>query len=318
MMTGRRRTQVTGLGVRAEEHRFRGQAAVRLTAGPLSATFVPTLGLTGVSLRHHGGEHVALPGGLDALRGGHTTGLPLLAPWANRLSGRSYRAAGVTVDLDGLPLSVDDNGLPIHGFLVGRPDWSVDRLWTRGDTARLRASTTVDGPAFPFPHRIEVTAIASESRLLVDTTIVPTGRRAVPIAFGWHPYLRLPGAPRSRWRLRLPSRRHLTLDPLGIPTGISHPEPAEADPIGRRTFDDGYELGRVHRLGIENDDGRSIELHCGDGYPFAQVWVPPGKTFVALEPMAAATNALVDRTAPLVARADTFTASFSLTLDHAG
>ncbi len=307
---------MTGVGVRAEERRFRGEPAVELTAGPLSATFAPGLGMAGVSLRHRGGEHLSLPGGLDALRAGHTTGLPLLAPWANRLSGRIYRAAGVTVDLDGLPLSVDDNGLPIHGFLVGRPDWSVDRLWTSGDTARVRASTEVDGPAFPFPHRIEVTAVASESRLRVDTTIEPTGRRRVPVAFGWHPYLRLPGAPRHRWRLRLPSRRHLALDATGIPTGATTPEPAEADLIGRRTFDDGYRLTRVRRLVIEHDEGRSLELRCGVGYPFAQVWVPPGKPFVALEPMAAATNALVDGTAPVVRRGDRFAASFALVLDR--
>ena len=36
-------------------------------------------------------------------------------------------------------------------------------------------------------------------------------------SFGWHPYLRLPGAPRSDWRLRLPARRHLTLDDRGHP-----------------------------------------------------------------------------------------------------
>jgi aldose 1-epimerase len=307
---------MSGAGVRAEERRFRGEPAVELTAGPLSAVFAPGLGMTGVSLRHRGGEHLALPGGLDALRGGHTTGLPLLAPWANRLSRRTYRAAGVTVDLARLRLHVDDHGLPIHGFLVGRPAWSVEQLTTRGDTARVRASTDVDAPAFPFPHRIEVTAVASETQLRVDTKIVPTGRRAVPIAFGWHPYLRLPGASRNRWRLCLPARRHLALDRFGIPTGESTSEPREAELIGRRTFDDGYAFRRDRRLVIENDDGRSIELRCGAGYPCAQVWVPPGKPFVALEPMAAPTNALVDRTAPVVRRGDAFTATFVLTLDR--
>jgi len=258
--------------------------------------------MTGVSLRHRGGEHLALPGGLDALRAGHTGGLPLLAPWANRLSQWSYRAAGVSVDLTGQPLGVDDNGLPIHGFLVGKPGWTVDRLTTRGDAARLRVSLEVDAPAFPFPHRIEVTVVATEAQLRVDTTVVPTGRRSVPIALGWHPYLRLPGAPRSQWRLRLPARRHLELDPGGIPTGDSAPEGAEADVIGNRTFDDGYAVGRDRRFAIEHEGGRSLELRCGAGYPFAQVWVPRGRPFVALEPMAAPTNALVDRKAPVVSR----------------
>ena len=68
-------------------------------------------------------------------------GLPLLAPWANRLSGRRLPVGpGEPVDLDGVRLPVDDNGLPIHGLLVGRPGWTVDRLTTRGETARLRAS----------------------------------------------------------------------------------------------------------------------------------------------------------------------------------
>ena len=270
--------------------------------------------MTGVSLRYRGGEYLALPGGLDALRSGQTGGLPLLAPWANRLSERRYRAADVTVPLDGLDLPVDDNGLPIHGFLVGAPGWSVDRLSTRGDSARLRASITVDAPAFPFPHRIEITAVVRAPVLRVDTTIVPTGRRSVPIAFGWHPYLRLPDGARRSWLLRLPARRHLALDDRGIPTGDVGPEAAESAVIGSRTFDDGYALGRDRRLAIVGDTGHGVEMRGGTNYPFAQVWVPRGKTFVALEPMAAATNALVDRTAPVVRRGDTFTASFTLTL----
>ena len=174
----------------------------------------------------------------------------------------------------------------------------------------------MDVPAFPFPHRIEVSAIVRESVLRIDTTIVPTGRRSVPIAFGWHPYLRLPGTTRREWNLRLPARRHLTLDERGIPTGDDRAESAESAPVGRRTFDDGYGLGRDRRLAITDDDGHSLELRCGTGYPYAEVWVPSGRPFVALEPMTAPTNALVDRVAPVVRRGDTFTASYSLTLTH--
>ena len=112
----------------ARERQFRRAPAVELVSGELSVVFLPGLGMTGVSLRYRGDEHLALPGGLDALRAGHTMGLPLLAPWANRLSGRRYRAGSVTVDLSGVTLPVDDNGLPIHGFLVGQPGWTVDRL----------------------------------------------------------------------------------------------------------------------------------------------------------------------------------------------
>jgi galactose mutarotase-like enzyme len=209
------------------ETTFRGEPAVRLAAGDLRATFLPQLGMTGVSLRCRGAEHLALPGGLDALRAGSTLGLPLLAPWANRLATRRYRAAGVSVDLSGLRLTTDDHGLPIHGLLLGKPGWRVRTSTLRRGAPRLAASIDVDAPAFPFPHRIDLSITIRDAALQVDTTIVPTGHRRVPAAFGWHPYLRLPVSPRARWRLRLPARTHWALDRAGIPTGASQRAAAE-------------------------------------------------------------------------------------------
>jgi aldose 1-epimerase len=298
-----------------EEGRFRGEPAVIVTAGDLAATFLPDLGMTGVSLRYRGREHLALPGGLPALRAGKTLGLPLLAPWANRLGSRRYRAGGVEVDLAGLRLGTDDNGLPIHGLLVGQPGWRVGRHSARLGSARFRASIDVDAPAFPFPHRIELSVAARDGRLALETTVIPTGRRRVPVAFGWHPYLRLPGTPRGRWRLRLPARTHLALDPLGLPTGAEQAEAKEVEPIGRRTFDDLYRVGTDRRFALVAEDGSSITMRPGSGYPYAQVWVPAGRRFAALEPMTARTNSLVDGTASLVEPGDAFTAGFTMVLE---
>ena len=189
------------------------------------------------------------------------------------MSTRRYRAAGVDVDLDGLALGTDDNGLPIHGLLVGRPGWRVQRTSTRRGKASFVAAIDVDDPAFPFPHRIEVGVSASDGELALDTTVIPTSTRSVPVAFGWHPYLRLAGSPRREWRLRLPARTHLTLDDRGIPDGGEVPERAEAEPIGRRTFDDLYALSRTRTLALEGDDA-AISMRAGTGYSYAQVWVP--------------------------------------------
>ena len=40
--------------------------------------------------------------------------------------------------------------------------------------------------------------------------------------------------------------------------------------------------------------GRRIELALMSGYPFAQLYAPPGQELIAFEPMTAPTNALVD------------------------
>jgi aldose 1-epimerase len=299
--------------VRAGESRFRGEPAIGLQSGDLTATFLPAVGMTGVSLRVRDREHLALPGGVDHLRAGGTGGLPLLAPWANRLASRRYRIGGTSVDLTGLALGTDDNDLPIHGLLVGAAGWRVDGYHVRGANARLRASIDVEAQAFPFPHRIEVLVTARDGELDVRTTVIPTGRRRVPIAFGWHPYLRLPGTPRRQWLLRMPRRRHLELDRFGIPTGAATVEAAEADAVGRRTFDDLYAFERVRRLAVETD-GAAIELWCDSAYPYGQVWVPAGQSFAALEPMAAPTNALGDGTSPLVGPGDSYAARFVLSV----
>src|SRR5947208_2816852 len=141
-----------------------------------------------------------------------------------------------------LALSSYVNLRPIHRSLAGSHAWEVVATGARRDVARLRATTIVDAPAFPFPHLLEVAVALHDDRLVVDTTLIPTGDRKVPAAWGWHPYLRVPGTPRSRWSLRLPAREHLMLDERGIPSGASSREPAEDDVVGRRTFDDLYRL----------------------------------------------------------------------------
>jgi aldose 1-epimerase len=304
--------------VSAEERQFQGERAVALSAGGVTAVFLPDLGMTGVSLEYRAREYLALPRSVDALQAGHTLGLPLLAPWANRLGARRYRAAGVKVDLKRLALHTDGNGLPIHGLLVGATGWQVDGYSSHADTATLRASIAVDARAFPFPHRIEIVAVVSDAQLTVDTSVIPTGERPVPVAFGWHPYLQLPGTPREHWHLRLPARQHLALDGRGIPTGAEASEAGEAEPIGGRTFDDLYALASDRDLALVAPDGSAIELQCSVGYPYAQVWVPSNREFAALEPMTVQTNALGEGLTPLVAPGDSFTARFTLALRAPG
>jgi aldose 1-epimerase len=296
-------------------HRWRGVAAVTLASGALQATFVPEMNLLGASLRLGGEEFLALPGGVGAYRRVRTTGLPLLAPWANRLSQRAYRADGIGVDLDGLDLYTDPNGLPIHGTMSARQPWEVRAVSAGARVARLRTSFEYAGAellaAFPFPHRLETAIDVDDRSLSVTTTLRPSGDRAVPVSFGFHPYFRLPGGRRPAWRLVLPRRRHVELDRLGIPTGRSTEEPAEAEPIGARTYDDLFELTGERRLAVQHGS-RRLTVQFGTGYPYAQVYAPPGAGFVCLEPMSAATNALVTGGCPVVGPGASFTARFSI------
>lgn len=190
------------------EHVPEGQLeAVVLADGDLRATFVPGAGMIGCSLRHRGDELLVQRGGLSAWRGtGRSFGLPLLHPWANRLRDWRYAAAGraVTIDRALGVVRADANGLPIHGALHAAADWDVTEAGADADGARLAAALDYGHrddrfAAFPYPHRVELAFRLAGDTLEIVTTVVPTGDEPVPIAFGWHPWLSLPGVERRDW-----------------------------------------------------------------------------------------------------------------------
>lgn len=268
------------------------------------------------SFTHRGDELVALPGGLSAYREGHTTGIPLLYPWANRLARDRYREGNLEVDLRGLDLHTDDNGLPIHGLMLARPEWEVTRLGSGPRSARLAARFDFGVhedlmAAFPFPHELAVDVTLAASGLRVVTTVRPNGPVSVPVAFGWHPYLQLPGARRDRWELALPACAHAALDGRGIPTGRARPVPADTAALEGRDLDDLFALGQDRIITLATDD-RRLTITYDDGYPYAQVYAPAGEPFCAIEPMTAPTNALVSGDHPAVRPGETFSAAFTL------
>jgi len=304
---------LTSAAVRVQQ--WRGVAAITLTSGELEATFVPELNMLGTSLRLGGEEYLALPGGVGAYRAGHTTGLPLLAPWANRLGGFAYRRGRAYVDLKGLPLHTDGNGLPIHGTMSARETWTVGALSARGRRAQLQATFDYDRPdllaAFPFPHRLEIVVEVDDGSLSVSTTLTSTGRRSVPVSFGYHPFFRLPHGRRSEWRLQLPKRQRVELDERGIPTGHRVEASASTAVIGPRILDDLFELVSGRTLSIEGS-GRRLRVWYGQGYRFAQVFTPARKNVICLEPMTAPTNGLVTGECSLVRPGESFTAGFRI------
>jgi galactose mutarotase-like enzyme len=275
-----------------------GYPAVRLTNGDLSATFVPQLGMIGASLTHDGEELLGQRNGLPAYETrGSTMGIPLLHPWANRLSGFQYEVAGKHVTIDpGSPLvKLDENGLPIHGLVNASPYWRTEQHTDLGTlTATLDFGAHPELlEAFPFPHELTIEAALQPDRLTLTTTMT-AGTEPVPVSFGFHPYLTLPDVPRADWQIELPVEQHLILDEHSIPTGTSEPAEQQSGPLGDRTFDDGYaQVSGDPPTFVLAGDGRRIALSFDEGYHYAQVFAPGGQDLICFEPMTAATNALV-------------------------
>jgi galactose mutarotase-like enzyme len=279
-----------------------------LEAPGLRAAFAPELAMVGCSLEHEGAELLVLGDGLDAYgERGSTMGIPLLHPWANRLAG----------PLPASPLlHRDPNGLPIHGVLPRALPFAVrDATPTR----LVAEFDTHDHPdvleVYRHPHALTVEASLSPQGLELRTTMFAHSRRPVPVAFGYHPYLRVPGVARTEWRVEIPARTRLELDERMLPTGGRKRIRIAPAPLGARTFDDAYaDLGPRPRFAVEGG-GRSIAVEFVEGYEFAQVYTPAGAEFICFEPMTAPTNALATGTGLTWLRpGESFTAAFRITI----
>src|SRR5215471_20723440 len=200
---------------------FEDPSARTIVAGELEAVFLPGYGMLGASLRHQNVELLRRIEDLGAAAAkGSTAGIPLLHPWANRLAGISYRAAGREVKLDPASplLHLDEHGLPMHGVPWALLGWKLTEATQDALVARLDWTTSDLLAIFPFRHVLEIAATIRPDGLMLETTLVAS-TDPVPVSFGFHPYLGIPGLPRADWCLELPAMKRLVLDQNGIPTG---------------------------------------------------------------------------------------------------
>lgn len=271
-----------------------------LRAGDLLARILPERGMLVASLRHRGLELLRRIDDLDgAAARGSTAGIPLLHPWANRLASPRFRVAGREVSIDpASPLvHLDGNGLLIHGVPWSRLQWRIERADDTGISAILDWTNPDLLAVFPFPHRLNMAIVLTPRALVVHTTIVAGADGPVPVSFGFHPYLGLP-SPRATWRLTLPTMGRIGLDARGIPTGSRSDFPGLDAPLGARTFDDGFALDGDGAVLAISDDSLRLAIELVEGFPFCQVFAPPGDACVALEPPGHACVALEPMTAP--------------------
>jgi len=295
----------------------------------LVVSFIPSAGMVGSSIRHRGEEILGMRGGLGSyLESGKTFGIPLLAPWANRLAVSEFD--GKSLIVDGTPgVHCDENGLPIHGLLSGCPDWQITRLDAVADGSDVGAHLVAEldfsadrpeFPAFPFPHTLTVSIHVHEANVTITTAVTATTDQKVPVAFGWHPYFAPPGGDRQDWTLAKPFTHHVELDDRTVPTGEVIRVPVEVDVLGDPsdggiTFDDLYcEVPEGTEAFIEGGN-RRITLSYDQGYPYAVLFAPADQDLVAIEPMSAPTDPLAGHfPIRVVEPGQTFAATYSITI----
>ena len=136
------------------------------------------------------------------------------------------------------------------------------------------------------------------------------------MAFGFVPYLTIPGSSRRDWRVALGATQRLVLDERMIPTGAADPLAEREFILGEQSWDDGLaglDPGAA-RFQV-SDDETTLTVGFEEGFDYAQVYAPPGHDYICFEPMTALTNALNSgQGLTLVAPGDDYRTRWSVTV----
>jgi aldose 1-epimerase len=285
---------------------------MNLNHGDISVSVNSALGNNAFSMTLRGEEFLWTPLGWKAPE---FAGIPLLAPWANRIDGESYLANGKSYRLNPAlgNLRYDANHLAIHGLVAFTDRWRTIRQDSSAVTSRLDFWRIPEWMAqFPFAHSIEITHRLSGGALEIETAVENLSAEPMPLCIGYHPYFRLPGSSRDDWRVRIAAREEVLLSEKLIPTGarrpITQPDPF---PLAGQALDTVFTNLTGADFVLESA-GRRLLVQFGPKYPVAIVYAPPGHDFVCIEPMTALTNAFNSRTAPEIAPGETWREIFRI------
>jgi aldose 1-epimerase len=154
-------------------------------------------------------------------------GMPLLAPFANRLDETAFYANGRKYNFD-LELGNVRGPIPGTGFVNGSKAWHLVEFKADGKSAWVTCRLDFYRipefmKQFPFAHTITITYRVSEGTLEVHTRLDNLSNEPMPVVIGFHPIYELPDGNRDDWTVSVDAKTHWIEIPERLPTGETQP-----------------------------------------------------------------------------------------------
>jgi aldose 1-epimerase len=221
----------------------------------------------------------------------------ILLPYPNRLRDGQYVHVGKTYQFD---LNNPSTQNSLHGFGANAP-MRVDSAWQNNKEAGIKCSWRHNGThaAYPFPFTAEITMILraspdySSGGGKFDMTMAFTndGDAEIPVGLGWHPYFKM-SEKSDDSSLRMPDCQFIHIDDRMLPTGEKTPFKwfKRLTPIKNNTLDNGFYINDQTKNAetvLASEHGRlTFWQETGHRkWNFLQVFTPPHRKSVAIEPM---------------------------------
>jgi aldose 1-epimerase len=155
------------------------------------------------------------------------SGMPILAPFANRLDETAFYANDRKYNFD-LELGNVRGPIPSTGYVNGSKAWQLVEAKTDARSAWVTCrldfyKIPLFMAQFPFAHTITMTYRVSEGTLEVHTRLDNLSTETMPVVIGYHPIFELPDGNRNDWTVSLDAKTHWIEIPQRLPTGETQP-----------------------------------------------------------------------------------------------
>lgn len=251
-------------------------------------SIVPEYGANIVGLKINGKTILDGYASPEDMESGKWSRTEFLIPFPNRLKDGKYKFKSKKYQF---PITDTKRNNALHGFRGGLP-FKLEEIGIGMDSAFVVCRYEYDGKRkefpFPFDFQVKIT-INGGTGLTVRTRLTNTGPKAMPVGIGWHPYFKLKGKA-DKWQLKLPRSKRVIVDDRMIPTGEqkSYTKFSKLSTIGDTVLDTAFKLQRKKgqaKILMTNDKMELVYWQEAATFPFFQVFTPPMRKSVALEPM---------------------------------
>ncbi|MBA7516709.1 putative protein YihR [subsurface metagenome] len=222
-----------------------------------------------------------------------------LFPFPNRIEGGKYLFNEQFMQL---PLNFPHENNAIHGLVYDQEfKLLIKEDGDIGCTLIIRYMLKEVIAGYPFKYLIEIDYSWNESKLFTCTTKISNlSDESIPVGHGWHPYFIAGNVVIDNLSIQFPSKEILEVNDKGIPTGKSsrYSNFNTLAVLGNTNLDSCFLLNTEEKQAeiiIENKQGNvkyKIWQETGiNKYNYLQIYTPPSRKSIAIEPMTCAPNA---------------------------
>lgn len=210
----------------------------------------------------------------------------ILFPFANRVKEGKYKFGNKEYQLD---INEQQLNNAIHGLVYNKPFSLVTKKITKNFVnIQLKYQKNIESNGFPYTFSVLVEYVFSKSSLHLNVKVENTDTKTFPFTIGWHPYFLSSDLYKSQ--VHFDCTEKIKLDKQNITIGKCMYDNKDSSKIKDQRLDDCFIL--KSKEVIFKTPSYEFELTTTEEDCFLQLYTPPIKNTIAIEPITGVSDSL--------------------------